>query len=203
MSTMHLSPETALDLLEGRMDSVQDTLWREHLDVCRDCTQSVDQWKQFQIALTRPHLKSAPAHDLESAFRIFPARPDEGVSKLRRVLAVLIFDSFFEPAPAGARGVSAAARQLVLHADEFDIHVQLWGERDHMQMLGQILPRNGEGFASTARFHLLRNGERLETTDVDDLGEFQFDDVPDANLSLQIDLPNLTVIAALNIKEPQ
>ena len=52
-----------------------------------------------------------------------------------------------------------------------------------------------------ARFHLLRNSERLETAVVDEMGEFHFTDVPDDDLSLQIDLPNLTVIGALKIKE--
>jgi hypothetical protein len=36
---------------------------------------------------------------------------------------------------------------------------------------------------------------------VDDMGEFHFSDVPDGDLSLQIDLPNLTVIGALTVKE--
>ncbi|HSU88603.1 MAG TPA: hypothetical protein VLL56_07190 [Terriglobia bacterium] len=116
-------------------------------------------------------------------------------------MASLIFDSFLDPALAGARGTSVSARQLVMRAEEFDIHIKIWGDPDHRQMLGQLLPRSGARFVEAARFHLLQNGERLETASVDETGEFHFLDVPEGDLSLQIDLPNLTVIGALNVRE--
>jgi len=68
-------------------------------------------------------------------------------------------------------------------------------------MLGQLLPRGTSKFVGTARFHLLQNGERLETATNDEMGEFYFTDVPEGDLALQIDLPNLTVVGALNIKD--
>jgi hypothetical protein len=37
--------------------------------------------------------------------------------------------------------------------------------------------------------------------EIDGMGEFHFSDVPEGDLSLHIDLPNLTVIGALNVKE--
>jgi hypothetical protein len=84
-----------------------------------------------------------------------------------------------------------------MRAEEFDIHIKIWGEQDRKQMLGQLLPRSREDFVRAARFHLLRNGERLESTAIDSMGEFHFTDVPEGDLSLQIDLPNLTVIGSL------
>jgi hypothetical protein len=110
------------------------------------------------------------------------------------------FDSFAQPAFAGARGV-AEARQVVLRAEEFDIHVKVWGERAQRHLVGQILARGQSSFVQSARLHLLRNGERFESTLIDRLGEFHFDDVPDGLLSLQIDLPHLTVVGALNVAE--
>ena len=85
----------------------------------------------------------------------------------------------------------------MLRAEEFDIHVKIWGEQDHRQLLGQMLSRSGDEFLGAAHFHLLRNGERLESTSMDDMGEFHFTDIPEGDLGLQIDLPNLTVIGAL------
>lgn len=199
---MHLNSETALDLLEGRMAKDQAIFWQKHLEVCEDCTQDVGRWRQFGVDLKRAHLKSASDQDLEKALHLFPYRPDESGSKIRSVVASLVFDSFLEPAFAGARG-AATARQMVMRAEEFDIHIKIWGEQDHKQILGQLLPRKGEAFVHSARFHLLRNGERLESTAVDETGEFHFTDVPEGDLSLQIDLPNLTVIGALNVREAQ
>jgi hypothetical protein len=197
---MHLSSEIALDFVERRLDPEQSGFWQKHLEICTECTQEVGRWRQLGTDLERSHLESAPDQELQKAMHIYPRKPDGGGgSRVRSVLASLVFDSFMQPAFAGARGTTAAARQLVMRAEEFDIHVKIWGEDDHRQMLGQLLPRTGEDFVQSARFHLLKNGERIESTSVDEVGEFHFSDVPDGNLSLQIDLPNLTVIGALNI----
>lgn len=197
---MHLSSEIALDLVERRLDPDQSRFWQKHLEVCNECTQEVGRWRELRTDLERAHLESAPGRELQKAMHIYPQKPGGGGSRVRSVLASLVFDSFMQPAFAGARGTTAAARQLVMRAEEFDIHLKIWGEDDRRQMLGQLLPRGGEDFVQTARFHLLKNGERIESTTVDEVGEFHFSDVPDGNLSLQIDLPNLTVIGALNIR---
>ena len=198
---MHLSAEIAFDLLEGHLLPDQAAFWKHHLEICQNCAGHIEQWRTLGITLRGSHLKSAPDDDLRKVMNIFPRSPEQQSSTIRSVIASIIFDSFAEPAFAGVRGGAAAARQLVMHAEEFDIHVKIWGDTDQRQMLGQLLPRNGKNFVNTARFHLLRNGERIETTAVDDVGEFHFSAVPEGDLSLQIDLPNLTVIGALNVKE--
>ena len=198
---MHLNSEIAFDFIEVRLAKDQQTFWRKHLETCNECRDDLGSWRQLLIDLKRSHLKSVPGPVLNKVFEFFPSRRGESGSKVRSVIASLIFDSFRQPALAGARGPSAAARQLVMRAEDFDVHIKVWGEPDHRQMLGQLLPRSGESFVRVARFHLLRNGERIETVAVDEMGEFQFTDVPEGDLSLQIDLPNLTVIGALNVKE--
>ena len=199
---MHLNTETALDFIEGRLQKDQEAFWKSHMDDCDRCSKDFLQWRQIGIGLKMSHLQSAPPLDLQNAARIFsPIQPEERVG-LRSVIAAIVFDSFTQPAMAGVRSAALqAGRQLVMRAEEFDIHIKVWGGSERKQMLGQLLPRNGKSFASGARFHLLRNGERLESTTTDELGEFHFSYVPEGELSLQIDLPNLTVIGALNIQE--
>jgi hypothetical protein len=199
---MHLNTEAALDLIEGRLNGDQLTFWQEHIKRCSECEQDVRNWRQLGVDLKRSHLRNASDMDLDSAVQIIPAQAVEQGFSMRAVLASIVFDSVLQPAMAGVRGAStSAARQLVMRAEEFDIHVKIWGDQNHRQMLGQLLPRKGQDFVRTARFHLLRNGERLESTATDDLGEFHFKDVPEGDLSLQIDLPNLTVIGALNLQQ--
>jgi hypothetical protein len=93
------------------------------------------------------------------------------------------------------------ARQVVMRAEEFDIHIKVWNDGERRKMLGQLLPRQGKEFARPARFHLLREGARVGSTVTDETGEFYFEQVPEGDLSLQIDLPNITVIGALNIQD--
>jgi len=197
---MHMSIDMALDLAEGRLEPGEAGFLNKHMSTCAPCTQDVANWRKLETDLKRSHLESASPKDLEMAFHVF-APASTVTSTLRQVLASVIFDSFQQPAFAGARGAAAASRQVVLRAEEFDIHVKIWGEQEHQQLLGQMLSRSGDEFSGAAYFHLLRNGERLESTSMDDMGEFHFTDIPEGDLSLQIDLPNLTVIGALKTKE--
>jgi hypothetical protein len=197
---MHLNMEVVLDLIEGRLHKDQEEFWRRHMEVCKDCTQGVQEWKQLESGLERAHLKSASQLDLANAVRIFQAERRGEPTTVRSVVAAIIFDSFLQPSMVGLRGNAALARQIVMRADEFDIHVKIWGDEDRKQMIGQLLPRKGGDFVGRARFHLFRNGERLESTVTDETGEFHFTDVPQGLLSIQIDLPHLTVIGALNLE---
>ncbi len=88
-----------------------------------------------------------------------------------------------------------------MRTEEFDIHIKISDGRDHRQMLGQILPRSSTKFGELAKLHLLKDGERVETATADEMGEFCFFHLPEGELSIQIDLPNLTIVGALNFRE--
>ena len=198
---MHLSSEIALDLIDGRLPQDQKAFWNHHMDHCQECTAEISRWRELETALRRSHLKSAPDVSMKKAVRIISPRAAEDRPARRSALASIVFDSFLQPALAGARGVSGNARQLVMRAEEFDIHIKVWGEPEHRQMLGQVLRRSDAVFVQSASLHLVRQGVRLETANADKTGEFHFTDLPDGDLSLQIDLPHLTIIGALNFKE--
>jgi hypothetical protein len=196
---MHLTSELALDFADGRLAADQQIYWKGHLDTCDACAQDVHGWWRLKGDLKRSHLMSAPDHDLKMAIQLFPLGSTESRPGFRCILAARILDSFLQPAMAGARG-TAAARQVVLRAGDFDIHVKVWGELHGKQMLGQLLSRDGRTFGQAARFHLMQNGERLETTATNEMGEFHLRHVPEGNLSFQLDLPRLIVIGALHLE---
>jgi hypothetical protein len=195
---MHLTVDEALDLIEGKARESQITFWTSHSEVCGDCQEQLKIWKQIHFSLKRRLLESAPERLLRSAEAIFEAPKRGWVPALREVIASVVFDSFSQPALAGARG-TATARQIVLRAEEFDIHVRISGESEQRHMTGQILARGETTFVRGAMLHLVRDGKRFESTSVDKLGEFEFQRVPDGLLSLQMDLPQLTIVGALNV----
>ncbi len=202
---MHLSPEQALDLLELRTGESERQSLYEHIDSCKDCASEFQAWTTLVNLFKRTHLMSAPDAVIASAKRmcetsgtIWGLRPF-----LRQVVALIVFDSTVEPAPAGTRAglasdLQATSRQIVLRTDDFDIHIRISKVEDHRELLGQILPRGGRGFVRDASVHLQHEEQRIGSARSNPLGEFQFTDIPDGILSLQIDLPHVTVISALH-----
>jgi hypothetical protein len=193
---MHLNSEVVLDLLDGRTDSSRLSELNTHIEQCASCGRQLDEWRTIHSMLGRPHLASAPAQLLRLADSIFEPTPSPVREGIRKVVAALVFDSFMQPAFAGVRG-TAEARQVVLRAEDFDVHVKISGDPGQQQLIGQIFPRNESRFVDNAQLQLLKDGERVGLTVVDQFGGFQFEEVPQGTLSLQIDLPRLTVVGAL------
>jgi hypothetical protein len=157
---------------------------------------------ELQNLLKRFHLEDAPQHVLRKAQGVFPEPKPSLSTTIREVMASLVFDSLLYPSLAGTRGAVASAHQMVLRAEGFDIHVKIWGVTPGRRMAGQILARGEGSFVHGARLHLIRDGERFHSTAVDKFGEFEFEAVPEGLLSLQIDLPHLTVVGTLSSQEP-
>ena len=117
-------------------------------------------------------------------------------SALRKITATTVFDSLTQPF-AGARGATAG-RQIVMRAEELDIHLKISSNPSQRQIIGQVFARNETEFLSV-RLHLLRNGRLFKTTSIDNFGQFQFDEVPQGAFHLQLDLPHLTVVGGITI----
>src|SRR5262245_51880666 len=114
--TMHLSLEATIDLIEGRGASSQVELWNAHLQRCAPCSARVEEWRAIVELLARKHLESAPQVVLNHAVALAekPADPKESI--VTKVMA-LVFDSFAQPALAGARG-AGGPRHMVLQTEE-------------------------------------------------------------------------------------
>jgi hypothetical protein len=117
----------------------------------------------------------------------------------RKIVAATVFDSLTQPF-AGARGATAG-RQVVLRAEELDIHLKISTNPSQRQIIGQVFARNETEFLSSVRLHLLLNGKPFKTTWSDNFGQFQFDEVPQGVFHLQLDLPQLTVVSGITIGE--
>src|SRR5215470_13839730 len=119
----------------------------------------------------------------------------------RKVVAAILFVSLTQPF-ADARGATDA-RQVVMHAEQFDIHLKISADPSQHQIVGQVFARNETHFLSSVRLHLLLNGKPFKTTWSDNFGQFQFDEVPEGVFRLQLELPHLTVVGGITISEPE
>ena len=62
----------------------------------------------------------------------------------REVVATILFDSLTQPF-ADARGATDA-RQVVMRAEELDIHLNISANPPQHQIIGQVFARNESGF---------------------------------------------------------
>ena len=195
---MHLSSEEALDIIEGRATEDQVRFWRHHAQGCSSCEEQLVDWTAMHSLLKRQNLESAPETSIRMAHAIFQPPAVEESSGIRQIIASLVYDSFSEPALAGARG-SAAPHQFLLSAMEFDIHIRVWEAGPERRLTGQIMSRDKKVDLQGAQLHLLHQGKRFGSTEADKFGEFEFEEVPKGSLYLQVDLPRLTITGALNL----
>jgi transcription antitermination factor NusG len=152
----------------------------------------------FLTTLKQSNLWNAVEQDVERAIEMSPQQSRELDQKIRFIAATVVFDSFRQISLEGARGIPDPTRSLVLQTEDFDIHVQICREHERRQILGQILSRVPNKHFAKARLYLLRNGKKLQATTADTLGEFNFIEVPEGTLNLQVELPCLTITGMLN-----
>src|SRR5262249_802252 len=122
IQAMHLNTEATLDFVEGRLNKEEEAFWKKHMEICSDCVRTVKEWTQLRMDLRGTDLVSGRERDLQNVYEILEPGTGSEPAAPRSTLATIVFDSFLQPAPAGARGGSGpAARQLVMRAEEFDI----------------------------------------------------------------------------------
>lgn len=117
----------------------------------------------------------------------------------REIVAATLFDSQTELF-TDARGATDD-RQIVMGAEEFDIHLKISANPSQHQILGQVFARSEKQFLNSIRLHLLLDGEVFQTTWTDNFGQFQFDNVPPGVFRLQVCLPQLTIVGGILIDE--
>ena len=197
---MHLTSSLALDLIEGQLPSGRIQSLTEHIDRCPRCSQQLKEWQHVHSKLGSPHLKSAPFGILEAARAIFDAESEVKRPIFREIAAAVVFDSLTQAAVAGARGPTGG-RQMVLRAEELDIHLKISSNPSQHQIIGQVFVRNETEFLSNVRLHLVRDRKPFKSTWSDNFGAFQFSEVPEGVFHLQVDLPHLTVVGGISIDE--
>jgi hypothetical protein len=133
----------------------------------------------------------------EPAQAILDSHP-EVKPTIREIFAGVVFDSCTQPAFAGARGATDS-RHVVLRAEELDIHIKISRNLPLQQIMGQVFARNETEFLNNACLQLLQDGQPVKTTWSDNFGVFQFDGVPEGELRLQIELPQLTILGGITI----
>ena len=195
----HLEASTIIDLVEERLGEPEVGACKAHLKTCSVCVAEYQFWRQMNATLMSERLQDPSEELIQQCITIFPGAPAGG--GFRRVLGRIVFDSLIGPVAALATRGESGARQLVVHIDEVDIHIRIAGSGSKQRIQGQLLPRGHGTAVNAACVTLLALGRSTQSTTSDDLGLFDFRDVPRAPLVMSVKLRSSRLVGFLSIPE--
>ena len=137
-----------------------------------------------ELAQRASRMPDAPAAALRAAVNLWRAAPPSPLqvaagSLLKRVMAVLTFDSWGAGAPAfGVRGVPSATRHLLFSARGRDIDLRITPSADRFALAGQILGPDESGMIELAGVPAAGGPQAApRSTALDPLGEFRLEGI--------------------------
>ncbi len=187
-----------VDWMEGRLPGDEARTVEETVAGADSATLADVAWlRRFLNATDEALIESPPREVRETLVEVFQAYASDRRTPglVERVLGGLVFDSNLQPA-AGLRAVGAqqSRRQLVYHADTFDLAVNLLArESDNsLDLDGQVLPHEGEE-PEPFSVQLLRDGGEVALTIIDELGSFALQGIPPGSYEIVLSADRVEV----------
>jgi len=192
-SAHHLAYEQLADLADGRLDPGDQDSAQLHLAGCERCHAEFTLLQRVTGVMRADALEDPPAHVVARALRIIQQQPDTASRQpnlLRRIQAVLTFDSI-QTAPAfGVRSATTGIRQLLFSAGDRDLDLRLEHAGAGWQISGQILGACDGG----GQIALLGGPTPIDAR-LSELCEFTLPPVPAGNYSLTVRLSDVEFTA--------
>jgi len=187
----HISVEELIDYAEGHVSGAAKDQIEHHLLECTECTEVKEEIWNLVLQLQSDAANEPPAELVQWGTSLFQplAQPSNG-SKLRKLVAALVFDTFDQPMLAGVRNVGTASRQLLFRAGDVDVDVKIESmeSNERITLAGQVLATSAT-FLENAPVKLESHGMTRFKTVTNMVGEFSFDEVPKDTYHLSVDLP--------------
>ena len=184
-NSQHISLETLADIAEERAMSETRQAVERHLAVCTTCDATWQSLRRLILSMKSDTSEDVPRDVLISALQIFtPAR----MTPLRRIIAVLSFDSRAAGPAFGMRSIYTPSRQLLYTAQETAVDLRVTVENGECQLAGQVIRDNCGG----AQIEL-SGATGSVNTELNELCEFTFPPIPAGNYSLRVRMPDVEI----------
>jgi hypothetical protein len=147
----HFSTPEWVDFVNHTVTVGQQEVMRKHLATgCKRCKETVSLWQKVgKTAATEASYQ--PSADIVRLARVaFRASGPVAAKKASPGLIEILFDSFLQPAVAGARSVVIGTRQMLYRADPYQIDIQIepTAGGNRLVITGQLLDLSHPGIIS-------------------------------------------------------
>jgi len=187
----HLTVENLMTYIDGQVVAAEKPVVEQHLVVCADCSELRQELQNLVAHLQQDSACEPPSELVQWGIDLFqPVMQPSTGSRIRKIVAALVFDTFEQPALAGIRRVGAPPRQLLFRAGDVDVDVKIESmeANDRITLVGQVLS-SGTKFFDNTPVKLESHGIVRYKTRTNLVGEFSFDEVPKDTYHLSVDLP--------------
>lgn len=183
----HLSFARLADLADEEISRDERTALMDHVFACPSCASELQRLRQMISSMRTDMAEDAPHEVIAKAVNIFRQRAMQP-ARLRRIVALLTFDSMQSAPVFGLRSGQTAVRQLLFEAEGTDLDLRLSPQGEEWMVTGQVLSSGCAGGQVE-----LQGEAASETTDLNELCEFKLSAVPSGSYSLRFRLQEMEV----------
>jgi hypothetical protein len=120
----HFTTEEWIDFMNQVVPHETRAAMQEHLFGCKRCARELDLWQKVHQTAAKENAWRPPDEILRVAKQAFRAA-GHTTSQRTNSLVEVLFDSFLQPAIAGARSAAMGSRQMLYRAGNYQIDIQL------------------------------------------------------------------------------
>ena len=192
-SSTHIPVETLADIAERGEAAETSPFAMTHIAACSTCAETLSRLQQLILMMRSDNTTDAPRDVLTAALNIFS---HEKRSPLRRIVALLTFDSRNAGPAFGTRSLFQTSRQMLYSAEETDLDLRITMQNNECILAGQVIG------AGCAEGHVEISGVAgTSEATLNDVCEFTLPPVPAGKYSLTVRLQDLQIeIPELELK---
>jgi hypothetical protein len=138
----HFSTQQWIDFVNHAVKGNQQGTMQKHLATgCKRCTETFSLWQKVSKTAAAEASYQPPAGTVRLAKAAFATAGMAQPEKESRGVIEVLFDSFLQPAVAGARSVVIGTRQMLYRADPYQIDMQIEPKQgsNRLVITGQLL----------------------------------------------------------------
>jgi hypothetical protein len=144
----HFSTQEWIDFVNDVFKGNQQEAMQKHLATgCKRCTETFSLWQKVSKTAAAEAGYQPPAGAVRLAKAAFATAGMAHPEKESRGVIEVLFDSFLQPAVAGARSVVIGTRQMLYRADPYQIDIQIEPKPggNRLVITGQLLDLSHPG----------------------------------------------------------
>ena len=172
----HFTTEEWIDFVNQAASHDKQATMQRHLETgCKRCGEEVALWQKVRKIAAAEPIYQPPLESVRAARAAFATAAWDSKPRRAGGFIQVLFDSFLQPALAGARSAGTGMRQMLYRADPYQVDVQIEAKPtgNRLVITGQLLNVSGSDIAaSEVQVTLSNRRGSLVHTVTNQFGEF-------------------------------